>query len=130
MILPGLGNNSADYSAVAADLQGRGVPVEVAKVTRLDWYVLLHGTPISTLLIAHCCAVVVEHIEHVVVDATQQAWEPTDMGAQAWALGNRARNAARTDGSELLEGNFATPACCRLVSYILCRVSSDLQQEA
>ena len=35
VILPGLGNNSADYSAVAADLQGRGVPVEVAKVTRL-----------------------------------------------------------------------------------------------
>ncbi|CAL1356711.1 unnamed protein product [Linum trigynum] len=38
VILPGLGNNSADYASLQLTLQGEyGVPTVVAKVSRVDW---------------------------------------------------------------------------------------------
>ncbi|PNH05599.1 hypothetical protein TSOC_008106, partial [Tetrabaena socialis] len=37
LILPGLGNNAADYGPLAAQLEARGMAVEVAQVTRPDW---------------------------------------------------------------------------------------------
>ncbi|KAK3007483.1 hypothetical protein RJ639_013582 [Escallonia herrerae] len=37
VILPGLGNNTADYQKLALSLQGYGVPSVVAKVSRIDW---------------------------------------------------------------------------------------------
>ncbi|EFN57019.1 hypothetical protein CHLNCDRAFT_21429, partial [Chlorella variabilis] len=37
VILPGLGNNSKDYSGLVDQLQQRGLHVEVAPVSRLDW---------------------------------------------------------------------------------------------
>ena len=38
VILPGLGNNSADYEGLAAELKNRAVPsVVVAEVSRVDW---------------------------------------------------------------------------------------------
>ncbi|GLI69690.1 hypothetical protein VaNZ11_014378 [Volvox africanus] len=37
LILPGLGNNAADYAPLAAQLEACGMAVEVAQVTRPDW---------------------------------------------------------------------------------------------
>ncbi|KAL4517201.1 hypothetical protein Ndes2437B_g06808 [Nannochloris sp. 'desiccata'] len=37
IILPGLGNNAADYSNLAAQLQTQNLHVEVAPVARIDW---------------------------------------------------------------------------------------------
>jgi hypothetical protein len=37
VILPGLGNNSEDYRALAASLQRRHFDVEIADVARVDW---------------------------------------------------------------------------------------------
>ncbi|EFJ41234.1 hypothetical protein VOLCADRAFT_107781 [Volvox carteri f. nagariensis] len=37
LILPGLGNNAADYGPLAVQLEARGMAVEVAQVTRPDW---------------------------------------------------------------------------------------------
>ncbi|GFR40829.1 hypothetical protein Agub_g1304, partial [Astrephomene gubernaculifera] len=37
LILPGLGNNAADYGPLASLLEARGMAVEVAQVSRLDW---------------------------------------------------------------------------------------------
>ena len=37
VILPGLGNNSKDYDRLVGQLQQRGLHVEVAAVSRLDW---------------------------------------------------------------------------------------------
>jgi pimeloyl-ACP methyl ester carboxylesterase len=37
IILPGLGNNAADYSNLAAQLQTQNLLVEVAPVARIDW---------------------------------------------------------------------------------------------
>jgi hypothetical protein len=37
LILPGLGNNSADYDDLAAKLRAMGAAVEVASVSRPDW---------------------------------------------------------------------------------------------
>ncbi|PNW80345.1 hypothetical protein CHLRE_07g313550v5 [Chlamydomonas reinhardtii] len=37
LLLPGLGNNAADYGPLAAKLEARGMAVEVAQVTRPDW---------------------------------------------------------------------------------------------
>lgn len=37
VVLPGLGNNTADYARLAAALQARQLNVEVAQVSRLDW---------------------------------------------------------------------------------------------
>eukprot|EP00887_Chlorella_sp_A99_P002922 scaffold24.g2922.t1 len=37
VILPGLGNNAKDYAQMASELHSRGLHVEVAPVTRLDW---------------------------------------------------------------------------------------------
>jgi len=37
LILPGLGNNAADYDDLAARLRARGLGVAVAPVSRLDW---------------------------------------------------------------------------------------------
>ncbi|XP_057954847.1 uncharacterized protein LOC131148901 [Malania oleifera] len=38
VILPGLGNNSGDYDKFARTLEGYGVPIVVAKVSRFDWF--------------------------------------------------------------------------------------------
>ena len=38
VVLPGLGNNSKDYAILAEDLRKRGLKVDIAKVTRLDWF--------------------------------------------------------------------------------------------
>ncbi|MEW5306959.1 MAG: hypothetical protein WDW36_009386 [Sanguina aurantia] len=37
IILPGLGNNSADYTTLAAKLEAEGLVVTVAQVSRIDW---------------------------------------------------------------------------------------------
>lgn len=37
VLLPGLGNNSQDYKAVGEALTGRGLHVQTAALTRLDW---------------------------------------------------------------------------------------------
>lgn len=37
VILPGLGNNAADYNAISADLRARGLAVATAQVSRPDW---------------------------------------------------------------------------------------------
>ena len=37
VLLPGLGNNSQDYAAVAQALQARGLHVQTAAVARADW---------------------------------------------------------------------------------------------
>lgn len=37
LILPGLGNNAADYEGLSQQLSKRGMDVEVAPITRLDW---------------------------------------------------------------------------------------------
>lgn len=37
IILPGLGNNSADYDGLAAQLRAKGVAVAIAPVARIDW---------------------------------------------------------------------------------------------
>lgn len=37
ILLPGLGNNDADYAELAALLRQQGLAVEVAQVSRLDW---------------------------------------------------------------------------------------------
>ncbi|KAK9827302.1 hypothetical protein WJX81_002605 [Elliptochloris bilobata] len=37
VLLPGLGNSAADYNALAASLKERGLIVETAEVSRLDW---------------------------------------------------------------------------------------------
>lgn len=37
VILPGLGNNAADYDAISADLKIRGLAVATAQVSRPDW---------------------------------------------------------------------------------------------
>ena len=38
VLLPGLGNNSQDYEAVAQALQAHGLHVQTAAVARADWY--------------------------------------------------------------------------------------------
>jgi hypothetical protein len=45
VVLPGLGNNSQDYAAVAQALQARGLHVQTAAVARADWCVILHSCP-------------------------------------------------------------------------------------
>lgn len=37
VILPGLGNNAKDYTALSSQLASRQLHVEVASVARLDW---------------------------------------------------------------------------------------------
>jgi NAD(P)H-hydrate repair Nnr-like enzyme with NAD(P)H-hydrate epimerase domain len=37
LILPGLGNNAADYTKLAGLLQEKGMAVQVAQVERIDW---------------------------------------------------------------------------------------------
>jgi NAD(P)H-hydrate repair Nnr-like enzyme with NAD(P)H-hydrate epimerase domain len=37
LILPGLGNNAADYTKLADLLQDKGMAVQVAQIERIDW---------------------------------------------------------------------------------------------